>query len=46
MTDAKAHLNIHQGNKHKSNDIARSYQEDTGVAGEAMADRLLQTGKF
>ena len=46
MTDAKAHLNIKQGNKCYSNNIARSYQGDTGMTGEAVVDRLLQTNKF
>ena len=46
MRDSKAHLNIKQGNKHQSNDIVRSYEGDAGVTGEAMMDRLLQTGKL
>ena len=46
MTDYKVHLNIKQGNKCQSNYLARSYQGDTGVTGEAMADRLLQIGKI
>ena len=44
--DSKAHLNIKQGSYRYSRDIARSYQGDTDVTGEAMVGRLLQTGKF
>ena len=40
--DSKAQLNI----KQTVNINQRTYQGDTGVKGEAMVNRLLQTGKF
>ena len=40
LTESKVQLNIKQVNYHYLNDIARSYQQDTGLTGEVMEERL------
>ena len=46
LTNSKAQLNIRKLNYSKFNNIARLYQRRHRGDGKAMADRLLQTGKF
>ena len=46
LTDSKARLNKNNGNNHKFNDMARSYQKRDWGDREVTADRLLQTVKF
>ena len=41
-TDSKAQVSENNGNNHKSNDIARSYQRRHSSGREAIAERFLQ----